>query len=64
MTQETLSNQNQTQGHLRGPDFVGDGIAAWINQDKNGKDYLSVKLFGQIRVACFKPEPYTNENKY
>lgn len=53
MQQETLGNQNDGK---RGPDFVGEGLAIWLNQDKNGKTYASVKVFGQFRVPCFKPE--------
>ena len=39
------------------PDYKGDGVAVWINKDKNGKTYLSIKLLGSIIVAAFKNEP-------
>tara|TARA_R100001594_G_scaffold147038_1_gene199431 strand:+ start:1567 stop:1722 length:156 start_codon:yes stop_codon:yes gene_type:complete len=41
----------------REPDYKGDGVAIWINQDKNGKNYLSVKILNSIRVNAFKNEP-------
>ncbi len=60
MAQEELkqeyTNNNRT-APARGPDFVGDGVAVWLNRDVNGKEYASVKLFGSVRVACFRPEP-------
>ena len=30
----------------RKPDFSSDLLAIWENQDKNGKRYLSVRIFG------------------
>jgi len=39
------------------PDYRGDGVAVWINQDKNGKDYLSIRVLGSIDVKAFKNEP-------
>ncbi|MEX1384447.1 hypothetical protein [Lutibacter sp.] len=44
----------------RGPDYKGDGAAAWINKDKNGNDYISVKILGTLVVNLFptpKEEP-------
>ncbi len=42
------------------PDFKGDGISVWINQDKNGYKYLSVQLLGSLRVKAFK-YPYPKQ---
>ena len=39
------------------PEFTGDGVAVWINVDKNGKKYLSIKLVGHTPVNAFKNEP-------
>jgi len=39
------------------PDYKGDGVAVWIKQDKNGKDYLSICVCNSINVAAFKYEP-------
>ena len=39
------------------PDFKGDGVAVWVNTDKNGKQYLSIKLLGELKVIAFKNEP-------
>ena len=41
------------------PKFKGDGVAVWVNKDKNNKTYLTVQLMGKngIRVNCFEYEP-------
>ena len=41
------------------PDFSGDGLAIWVNKDKNGENYLTIQLFGKngVRVNCFKVKP-------
>lgn len=36
------------------PDFKSDGIAVWVNEDKNGKPYLSVKIVGHNAMNVFK----------
>ncbi len=36
------------------PDFKGEGVAVWVNTDKNGNDYLSIKLVGHEKVIAFK----------
>lgn len=46
--------EQQTTG--RAPDYNGDGVAVWVNKDKNNKTYLSVKVLGHY-VNCFKVEP-------
>lgn len=45
------------------PKYAGEGIAIWVNKDKNNKTYLTVQLFGRhgIRVNCFKVEEKRNE---
>jgi len=39
------------------PDFKGDGVAVWINEDKNGKKYLTIQIVNGIRVNALKNEP-------
>ena len=41
----------------RQPEFKGEGVAVWINEDKNGKSYLAIKILDVIRVNAFKNEP-------
>lgn len=41
----------------RHPDFKGDGIAGWLNTDKNGKPYFNIKMVGHDYVKMFKNEP-------
>jgi len=36
------------------PDYSGDGVAIWNATDKNGKQYLKVKILGTSNVNCFK----------
>jgi len=47
--------ENEKKGAA--PDYKGDGVAVWIKQDKNGKNYLSICVAGSINVCAFKYEP-------
>ena len=49
-----MNNENKNG---RVPDYSNDGIAVWVNQTKDGKPYLSVKLVGHNVVNAFKQEP-------
>lgn len=40
----------------RKPDYLGDGVAVWVNYDKNGVEYLSIKI-GDKTYRAFK-HPY------
>ena len=46
---------NEKQG--RAPDYKGDGVAVWVNQTKDGKQYLSIAVLNSIRLAAFKNQP-------
>jgi len=46
----------------KAPYFKGDGVAVWINKDKNGKQYLSVKILSAFSVNCFSQENTDNKN--
>lgn len=37
----------------RTPDFKGEGIAVWANVDKNGKQFLTIKILDAIIVNAF-----------
>jgi len=39
------------------PQFKGDGVAVWVNLDKNGKKYLSIKVLDSINLRAFAYEP-------
>lgn len=39
------------------PKYKGDGVAVWVNTDKNGEPYLSVSILGGKAINCFKYEP-------
>ena len=41
----------------KAPDYKGDGVAVWIEKDKNGKAYLSIKILNGMHVNAFKNEP-------
>ena len=45
------------------PDYKGDGIAIWINEDKNGKKYLSCKILNSINIVAFENIPKPTELK-
>ena len=52
--------QNETQKATgTPPDFKGDGVAVWINTDRNGAQYLSIQLLGKngFKVVAFKNTP-------
>lgn len=49
--------ENNGEFKPREPDFKGDGIAVWVNLDKNGQKYLSVKVLGSLKINAFKNEP-------
>jgi hypothetical protein len=38
----------------RKPDFKIDGCAVWKNIDKNGNDFLTIKLLGHNTFNVFK----------
>ncbi len=38
------------------PTYKGDGVAVWVRKDKNGKEYLSIKILNSITVAAFLPK--------
>jgi len=40
----------------RSPDYKGDGIAIWMEKDKNGSDYASVVVLGGKSIRCWKPK--------
>jgi uncharacterized protein (DUF736 family) len=58
-----MENKNMTETTTgKAPDYKGDGAAAWINTDKNGKKYLSVKILNNINVNLFKYEPKNDKS--
>ena len=38
------------------PDYSGDGLAIWKAVDKNGKEYLKVKVLQGTAINCFQVE--------
>ncbi len=48
-----MENNQET----RKPDFIGNGIAIWINRDKNGEQYLSIILLNSVNIKAFKNKP-------
>ena len=49
MAQENIKQVNK-------PTYKGDGVAVWVNKDKNGREYLAIKLVGHSVVAAFLPK--------
>ena len=40
----------------KAPDYSGDGLAVWKANDKNGKEFLKVKVLQGTAINCFKVE--------
>ena len=65
MTQNNITEENKVEIKAadknkenkvsRRPDFTGNGVAVWINTDKNGQPYAAVKLFNKVTVSAFPP---------
>lgn len=55
--------EHNNKPDARQPDFTGNGIAVWVNIDKNGDKYLSVILLNSINLKAFrnKPKPKIEE---
>lgn len=48
----------QPQEKHDAPHFRGDGVAVWVNKDKNGKPYLNIHLLNNsIKVVAFEYVP-------
>ena len=46
------------------PNYKGDGIAIWKNIDKNGIEYLTIKMVGHNTISEWTYDPdYNTENK-
>jgi hypothetical protein len=43
------------------PDYSGDGLSIWKAIDKNGKEYLKVKVLRGNVINCFKVEEKKEE---
>lgn len=43
------------------PAYSGDGIAVWFANDKNGKEFLKIKVLGGKSINCFKVEEKKKE---
>lgn len=41
----------------RYPHFKGDGVAVWVNRDKNNKQYLSIRILNKLDVVAFRNAP-------
>lgn len=38
----------------RAPDFKSDGIALWLNQDQDGKNFVNVRLVGRSTMTAYE----------
>jgi hypothetical protein len=53
---EKTINPVETKPKGKSPEFKGDGVAVWVNKDKNGNKYLSIRLVGHNPVNAFLNE--------
>ena len=38
------------------PTYSGSGVCIWASKDKNGKEFMKVKILGSAIVNCFLVE--------
>jgi hypothetical protein len=51
---ENMEKEKNTKKFTpRKPDFKGDGVAVWMEKDKDNHDYLSVVVLGGKAIRCF-----------
>ncbi len=43
------------------PRFVGSGVSIWVVKDKNGKEFMKVKILNSCIVNCFLNEEKESE---
>ena len=36
------------------PNYTADGVAVWINKDKNNEEYIAIKMTGHNTIYAFK----------
>jgi uncharacterized protein (DUF736 family) len=54
-----MADKDQNARH---PDYKGQlDVAAWINEDKNGKKYISVKIANNVNLFKNEPKPKAKE---
>jgi len=53
---DTKETEESAEFSGRKPDFKDrtGGVAVWMNTDKNGNEYLSIKMVGHEKVVAFK----------
>lgn len=49
-----MSQEKIKMNNVRKPDYKADGVAVWNNTDKNGKEYLAIKIVGMNTIHAFK----------
>jgi len=48
----------------RAPDYRGAlQVSAWVNKDRNGKKYISVKLADSFRLFKYEPKKESESNE-
>jgi len=52
MEKEIKKTTNETF-EAKPPEYAGDGVAVWINKDKNGNNYLVIKIVGHLKLTAF-----------
>jgi len=54
MEETTTEIKKEAEKTTKSPDYVGDGIAVWVNKNKDGNSYLSIKLIGHNTIYAQK----------
>ena len=45
------------------PNYTNDGVAVWVNMDKNNNKYLSIKIVGHSTIYAFEHKPTDSKAK-
>jgi len=50
-------NNKKEEFKKKAPEYTNDGVAVWVNKDKNGKNYLSIKIVGHNTITALLNTP-------
>ena len=56
-------NQKEKKYDAKPPSYSGDGVAVWVNMDKNNVPYLSIKITGHNTIYAWTYDPKEEPKK-
>ena len=60
-TSETYSKMTEEKKPGKKPKYSGNGVAVWVNHDKEGRERLDIKIVGHEYITAFNQEDYKHE---